>query len=107
MNKKAIITALLALVAMAGQAQKIKMNEPSFSDYLPLLNAKGYMACNCWSARASQPDGWVSWSAELQHLFDNDPMAKMDVKILKRSNFVRFAQKGLKKAKSGKMRVKL
>ena len=42
--KKTIITALLALVAMAGQAQEIKMNEPSFSDYLPLLNAKGYMA---------------------------------------------------------------
>ena len=44
MNKKIIITALLALVAITGQAQKIKMNEPSFSDYLPLLNAKGYMA---------------------------------------------------------------
>lgn len=44
MNKQTIITALLALVAMAGQAQEIKMNEPSFSDYLPMLNAKGYMA---------------------------------------------------------------
>lgn len=41
--KKLIITALLTLVAMMGQAQTIKMNEPSFSDYLPLLNAKGYM----------------------------------------------------------------
>ena len=30
--------------------------------------------------------------AELQHLFDTDPsMEKMDLKILKRSNFVRFA----------------
>ena len=44
MNKQTIIIILLALVAVAGQAQKIKMNEPSFSDYLPLLNAKGYMA---------------------------------------------------------------
>ena len=44
MNKQAIITILLALVTMSGLAQKIKMNEPSFSDYLPLLNAKGYMA---------------------------------------------------------------
>lgn len=44
MNKKTIITVLLALVAIAGQGQAIKMNEPSFSDYLPLLNAKGYMA---------------------------------------------------------------
>lgn len=44
MNKKTIITMMLALVTVTGQAQKIKMNEPSFSDYLPLLNAKGYMA---------------------------------------------------------------
>lgn len=42
--KKTIITALLALVAMMGQAQEIKMNEASFNDYLPLLNTKGYMA---------------------------------------------------------------
>ena len=28
--KKTIITILLALVTMVGQAQKIKMNEPSF-----------------------------------------------------------------------------
>ena len=44
MNKKTIITTLLALVAMAGQAQEIRMNEPTISDYLPLLNAKGYIA---------------------------------------------------------------
>jgi len=44
MNKQTIITALLALVAMTGWAQEIKMNEPSISDYLPLLKAKGYMA---------------------------------------------------------------
>ena len=42
--KKTIITILLAIFAIVGQAQKIKMNEPSFNDYLPLLNAKGYMA---------------------------------------------------------------
>ena len=41
MNKQAIITALLALICAAGQAQEIKMNEPSINDYLPLLNAKG------------------------------------------------------------------
>ena len=44
MNKKSIITTLLALVAMAGQAQEIRMNEPTISDYLPLLKAKGYIA---------------------------------------------------------------
>lgn len=42
--KQAIITIMLALVCTTGLAQEIKMNEPSFSDYLPLLNAKGYMA---------------------------------------------------------------
>jgi len=44
MNKKTIITALLALVWVTGQAQEIRMNEPSVSDYLPLLKAKGYIA---------------------------------------------------------------
>ena len=44
MNKQTIITALLVIVATIGQAQEINMNESSFSDYLPLLNAKGYMA---------------------------------------------------------------
>ena len=44
MNKKLIITALFALVAMAGQSQEIKMNEPSFKDYLPVLNAQGYIS---------------------------------------------------------------
>ena len=44
MNKKSIITAMLALVTMVGQAQEIKMNESSISDYLPLLKAKGYIA---------------------------------------------------------------
>ena len=41
---KAIITTLLALVALAGQAQEIKANEPTLDDYLQLLNAKGYIA---------------------------------------------------------------
>lgn len=44
MYKKTIITTLLALVAMAGLAQEIKMNETAISDYIPLLNAKGYQA---------------------------------------------------------------
>ena len=42
--KKTIITILLALVAMAGLAQEIKMNETTINDYIPLLNAKGYQA---------------------------------------------------------------
>ena len=42
--KKAIITALLALVVLAGQAQKIKANEPTLGDYMQLLKAKGYIA---------------------------------------------------------------
>ena len=44
MNKQTIITALLALATLTALGQEIKMNEPSISDYLPLLNAKGYMA---------------------------------------------------------------
>ena len=51
MNKQIIITILLALVAVAGQAQEIKMNEPSLNDYIPMLNAMGYQAvqfrCQC------------------------------------------------------------
>ena len=35
---------MLALVAMAGLAQEIKMNETAISDYIPLFNAKGYQA---------------------------------------------------------------
>ena len=44
MNKKTIITMILALVAMVGHAQEIKMNESAINDYIPLLNAKGYQA---------------------------------------------------------------
>ena len=35
---------MLALVSMTGLAQEIKMNETAISDYIPLLNAKGYQA---------------------------------------------------------------
>ena len=41
---KAIITTLLALVALAGQAQEIRTNEPTLGDYMQLLKAKGYIA---------------------------------------------------------------
>ena len=41
---KAIITALLVLVTITGQAQEIRPNEPTLDDYLHLLNAKGYIA---------------------------------------------------------------
>ena len=44
MNKQTIITILLSLIAVAGQAQEIKMNETTINDYIPLLNAKGYQA---------------------------------------------------------------
>lgn len=42
--KSTIITTLLTLVALTGAAQQIKVNEPSISDYLPLLEAEGYKA---------------------------------------------------------------
>lgn len=41
--KNSIITALLALTALVGQAQEIRTNEPTLDDYLQLLNAKGYI----------------------------------------------------------------
>ena len=41
--KNSIITALLALIALAGQAQEIRTYEPTLDDYLQLLNAKGYI----------------------------------------------------------------
>jgi len=41
--KKTIIIALLALIALAGQAQVIRTNETTLDDYLQLLNAKGYI----------------------------------------------------------------
>ena len=42
--KKTIITILLALTALVGQAQEIRTDEPTLGDYLQLLNAKGYIA---------------------------------------------------------------
>ena len=44
MKKQTIITILLALVALTGWGQKLKTIEATFQDYIPLLNAKGYMA---------------------------------------------------------------
>ena len=41
---KTIITMMLALVTVTGQAQEIKMNEATINDYIPMLNAKGYQA---------------------------------------------------------------
>ena len=38
MNKKTIITLLLTLVAVMGQAQEIKKIETTFNDYIPMLN---------------------------------------------------------------------
>ena len=42
--KKTIVSILLAFVAITGQAQEIRTNEPTLDDYLQLLNAKGYIA---------------------------------------------------------------
>ena len=42
MNKKAIVTLLFALIAMAGQAQEISKAEPTATDYIKLLNKQGY-----------------------------------------------------------------
>ena len=47
MSRKTIILALLAVLSLTAQnaaGQELKMNAPSLSDYLPLLNAKGYKA---------------------------------------------------------------
>lgn len=44
MNSQTIIAAMFVFVAVAGQAQILKMSEATFNDYVPLLNAKGYMA---------------------------------------------------------------
>ena len=44
MNKQTIITIMLVLVAVVGQAQEIKMNEATINDYIPMLNQKGYQA---------------------------------------------------------------
>ena len=58
MNKKTIIMFLLALVAATGQAQKIKMNEPSFCDYLPLLNANGYVTYSFDTRKLKDTESW-------------------------------------------------
>ena len=42
--KKTIITMLFALVALMGQAQELRVNEPTLDDYLQLLKAQGYIA---------------------------------------------------------------
>ena len=44
MKQAKLLFLLIAIVAMAGQAQEIKMNETTINDYIPLLNAKGYQA---------------------------------------------------------------
>ncbi|MBR6187931.1 MAG: DUF5041 domain-containing protein [Prevotella sp.] len=44
MKRQLLSAMLLAFTTLTGWAQEIKMNEPSISDYLPLLKAKGYIA---------------------------------------------------------------
>ena len=79
MNKKTIITILLAIVAKAGQAQEIKMNEPSFSDYLPLLNAKGYMA---YSFDTKKFKGAVVEPVVMEYLKGEEPKNVLDFNII-------------------------
>ena len=68
MNKKTIITMMLALVAMAGLAQEIKMNETAISDYIPLFNAKDYQAYS-FDVSAIK-DLWSLALARTSQLFD-------------------------------------
>jgi len=42
--KQTFIIALFALIAMTGQAQELRANEPTLADYLQLLKAQGYIA---------------------------------------------------------------
>ena len=42
MKEKTIITLMLALIAMAGQAQEIGKGEATAADYIKLLNKQGY-----------------------------------------------------------------
>lgn len=87
MNKKSIITALFDLVALVGQAQEINMNEPSFNDYLPLLNAKGYMAYSFdtqdFSGKMAEPivKEYVS-GKEVGNLIDFDISISLGKKLI-------------------------
>ena len=44
MKQAKLLFLLIALVAMAGLAQEIKMNETTINDYISMLNQKGYQA---------------------------------------------------------------
>ena len=59
---------MLALVAMAGLAQEIKMNETAISDYIPLFNAKDYQAYS-FDVSAIK-DLWSLALARTSQLFD-------------------------------------
>lgn len=76
--KKTIITILLAIVTLAGQAQKIKMNEPSFSDYLPLLNAKGYKA---YSFDTKKFKGTVVDPVVMEYVKGEEPKNVLDFNV--------------------------
>ena len=44
MKQAKLLFLLITLVAMAGLAQEIKMNETTINDYISMLNQKGYQA---------------------------------------------------------------
>ena len=44
MKKQTLLILLLTILSLPAMAQVLKMNEPTISDYLPLLRAQGYVA---------------------------------------------------------------
>ena len=44
MKQAKLLFLLITLVAMAGLAQEIKMNETTINNYISMLNQKGYQA---------------------------------------------------------------
>ena len=44
MKKPTLLILLLTILSLPAMAQVLKMNEPTISDYLPLLRAQGYVA---------------------------------------------------------------
>jgi len=79
MKMKIIITILFALVAMVGQAQEIKMNEPTINDYLPLLKAKGFIA---YSFDTKDFKGATAEPIVMEYVKGEDPKEFSDFSIL-------------------------
>ena len=76
--KQTIITALLALVALTGRAQQIKVNEPSISDYLPLLEAMGYKA---YSFDTKEFKGATAQTVVMEYVKGQEPKEVLGVSM--------------------------